>query len=74
MGERQHMFSKYCLYDSSVRVPLILSGSVVPEELRGTVDDRPAELVDLIPTIQETLQIKTDPRQPGLNLLGEKRS
>jgi len=73
MGERQHMFSKYCLYDSSVRVPLILSGSVVPEELRGTVDDRPAELVDLIPTIQETLQIKTDPRRPGLNLLGEKK-
>lgn len=71
MGERQHTFSKYCLYDSSVRVPLIVSGSVVPEAKRGTVDHRPAELVDLIPTITNAINARQDPRLPGLDLLGD---
>lgn len=73
MGERNHMFSKYCLYDSSVRVPLIVSGSVVPEEKRGTVDRRPAELIDIIPTITDTLGIQGNPRLPGLSLLGDQQ-
>jgi len=30
LSERNYRFSKYCLYESSVRVPIILSGSVVP--------------------------------------------
>ncbi len=51
LGERRHHFSKYCLYEGSVRVPLILSGPRVPEGLRGTVDSRPAELVDVLPTL-----------------------
>lgn len=71
MGERRHMFSKYCLYDSSVRVPLIISGSVIPKAKRGTVDSRPAELVDIIPTIKSALGIPQDPRMPGLDLLGD---
>ena len=65
------LFSKYCLYDSSVRVPLIVSGSVVPEAKRGTVDHRPAELVDLIPTITNAINARQDPRLPGLDLLGD---
>lgn len=72
MGERNHTFSKYCLFESSVRVPLVLSGTVIPEEKRGTVDDRPAELVDILPTVIETLGFKPNPRLPGLNLLGTK--
>ncbi|NLL88238.1 MAG: sulfatase-like hydrolase/transferase, partial [Firmicutes bacterium] len=71
MGERRHMFSKYCLYDSSVRVPLIISGSVIPQAKQGTVDDRPAELVDIIPTIKNLVGIPQDPRMPGLDLLGD---
>ena len=66
MGERNHRFSKYCLYDSSVRVPLILSGSAVALELHGTVSDRPAELIDLVPTLCDTAGINTD--LPGENL------
>ncbi len=71
MGERNHQFSKYCMYDSSVRVPMILSGSVVPPEKRGTVDDRPAELVDVLPTIFRACGIAADPRLPGYDLLSK---
>ncbi len=69
MGERNFRFSKYCLFDSSVRVPLILSGSVVPKSLQGTIDDRPAEHIDLVPTIMRAVGIKADPILPGLDLL-----
>jgi arylsulfatase A-like enzyme len=71
MGERNHTFSKYCLFDSSVRVPFILSGSVIPEEKRGTIDDRPVELVDLIPTLMKLSDQPVNPILPGLDVLGE---
>ena len=51
LGDRQHRFSKYCLYEGSVRVPLIVAGAGVPEERRGAVDARAAELVDVLPTL-----------------------
>ena len=70
LGERQYRFSKYCLYDSSVRVPMILSGSSIPEARRGTIDERPAELVDLIPTLAEVAGLPRNPQLPGLDLLG----
>ncbi|MFH5183859.1 sulfatase [Paenibacillus sp. TAB 01] len=70
MGERRHRFSKYCLYDSSVRVPMVLSGSYLPEPLRGTEDDRPAELVDLVPTLAKVAGLPRNPQLPGLDLLG----
>lgn len=66
MGERNHRFSKYCLYDGSVRVPLIISGNAVVPELHGMVSDRPAELIDLVPTLCDTAGIPTD--LPGENL------
>ena len=72
MGERDHRFSKYCLYDSSVRVPMILAGNLIPEEKRGTIDERPAMLVDLIPTICDAAGIDVDPRLPGLSLLSDR--
>ena len=70
LGERNYRFSKYCLYDSSVRVPILLSGTVIPEGLRGTIDNRPAELVDLYPTIAKIAGTKQKLSSPGLNLLG----
>ncbi|WP_284645913.1 sulfatase family protein [Paenibacillus silviterrae] len=73
LGERRHRFSKYCLYDSSVRVPLLLSGSALPDSLRGTVDERPAELIDLVPTIASMAGAEVSPLLPGLDLLEEKR-
>jgi Arylsulfatase A and related enzymes len=71
MGERNYMFSKYCLYDSSVRVPLIISGSCIPEDKRGTVDDRSAELVDIVPTLAKLCGYHENPMLPGLDLLGD---
>ncbi|TVY11399.1 sulfatase family protein [Paenibacillus cremeus] len=73
LGERNFRFSKYCLYESSVRVPMILSGSYIPAEQRGNLDDRPAELIDLIPTLAPVAGFEADPRLPGLDLLGERK-
>ena len=69
MGERDGRYSKYCLYESSVRVPLILSGDYIEKSLRGTRDGRPAELTDLVPTLMKAAGIAPDPRLPGSDLL-----
>ncbi len=73
LGERNYRFTKYCLYESSVRVPVILSGSVVPEVLRGTIDHRPAELVDLYPTLTKVAGTKHQFNAPGLDLLSDQK-
>lgn len=69
LGDRGYRFSKYCLYESSVRVPLILSGACVPSSLRGTVNDEPAELVDIMPTVLEAAGCDVPEFLPGRNLL-----
>ena len=69
LGERNFRFSKYCLYDSSVRVPMILSGSAVPTSLRGKIDDCSAELVDLFPTIAHVARFQAPAGLPGSDLL-----
>ena len=56
-----------------MRVPVILSGSVVPEKSRGTIDDRPAELVDLYPTIVKVAGTTQTLDSPGLYLLGDQK-
>ncbi len=72
MGERGRV-SKYCLYESSVRVPLILAGPGV--EQAGTADDRLAELVDVMPTLLAAAGEEIPECLPGLNLLSaESRS
>ncbi len=73
LGERNFRFSKYCLYDSSVRVPLIVAGSVVPRQKWGTIDDRPAEHIDLVPTLLRAAGRPANPVLPGLDLLGQQR-
>lgn len=73
LGERFYRFNKYCLYESSVRVPLIVSGSTVPKKLRGQTDHRAVELVDLYPTVLEAADIKIPVSTVGLNLLGRER-
>jgi arylsulfatase A-like enzyme len=73
LGERYYRFSKYSLYDGSVRVPLIISGPRVPENLRGTVDQRPAELIDVLPTLLDATGQEIAPFLPGGSLLREPR-
>jgi arylsulfatase len=70
LGERRR-FSKYCLYEGSVRVPLILAGPDTPTRLRGTIDERPAELVDVLPTLLSVAGETTPPELPGASLLAE---
>ena len=70
LGERRR-FSKYCLYEGSVRVPLILAGPGVPDERQGTVEDRPAELVDVMPTLLSVAGEAMPPEFPGARLLEE---
>ncbi len=50
-------------------VPIILSGTAVPESLKGTIDHRPAELLDLMPTILNAAALPPDPAKPGRDLL-----
>ncbi len=73
LGERNYRFTKYCLYDSSVRIPFVLSGSAVPDNLHGTIDYRPAELVDIYPTIAKVAGAKQQLQSPGLDLLSDQK-
>jgi arylsulfatase A-like enzyme len=71
LGERYYRFNKYCLYESSVRVPIILSGSALPKEFKGKTDKRPAELTDVYPTILHAAGINVPDAIPGINLLSK---
>ena len=73
LGDRYHRFSKYSFYEGSVRVPMVLSGAGVPVEVQGTVDDRPAELVDVLPTVLRIAGEQVPIYLPGYNLLGDAR-
>ncbi|MCC5843005.1 MAG: sulfatase-like hydrolase/transferase [Verrucomicrobia bacterium] len=65
LGDRGR-FSKYSLYEESVRVPLILAGPGVPE---GQVDVRPANLIDLVPTLLQVCGGDCPAELPGESLL-----
>lgn len=69
LGDRDHRYSKYCLYEGSIRVPLILSGSRVPKAQQGEVDQRAAELIDVYPTLVEMAGGDFRPELPGRSLL-----
>lgn len=69
LGERYYRFNKYCLYDASVRVPIIISGSALPKEWKGKEDARPAELTDVYPTLLKVAGIEVPQKAVGLNLL-----
>lgn len=71
LGERYYRFNKYCLYDASVRVPLILAGTALRQEMRqGGTDDRPVDLVDIMPTVLQAAGIEPVDPLPGVSLLG----
>lgn len=70
LGERHYRFNKYCLYESSVRVPLVISGSALPKKFKNKLDKRPAELIDIYPTILQSAGINIPKELPGIDLLG----
>lgn len=75
LGERYYKFNKYNLYEASVRVPMILSGSALPEDLkRNSVDNLSAENTDLLPTLLDFANIKQDKPLLGESLLSKNRN
>lgn len=74
LGERYYRFNKYCLYDASVRVPIIISGSALADEWKGKKDRRPAELVDVYPTLLQAAGIEIPQTAAGMNLLDNKEN
>ncbi|MFI4912044.1 MAG: sulfatase [Sedimentisphaeraceae bacterium JB056] len=71
LGERYYRFNKYCLYESSVRVPVIIGGTVVEKALKGGRDHRPVELVDIYPTILNAAGETASSKLMGNDLLGD---
>ena len=68
LGDRGRV-SKYCLYEGSVRVPLVVAGPGV--DRGGMVDGRPAELVDVVPTLLDAAGVEVPEELPGLSLLSD---
>jgi len=71
LGERYYRFNKYCLYESAVRVPMILSGTALPEEFQGKIDSRPAELIDVYPTLLKAAGVEVPQTAKGRDLLSQ---
>ena len=69
LGERYYRFNKYCLYESAVRVPMILSGTALPAEFQGKIDHRPAELIDIYPTLLKAAGVEVPQTAKGRDLL-----
>ncbi|MDR2859529.1 MAG: sulfatase-like hydrolase/transferase [Mediterranea sp.] len=69
LGERHYRFTKYCLYESSVRVPLVLSGTYIDKLKKGSIDDRNVQLSDIYTTLQHVAGVEKSPVLSGINLL-----
>lgn len=68
LGEHHFRFDKRSHYESSIRVPLILSGDCLSLAWQGTVDERPASLVDVVPTLLESAGIEAPHELAGESL------
>ena len=73
LGEHYYRFNKYNLYDPSVKVPMILAGSALPDSLkRNSVNSTPTENIDIMPTLLALANIKPERDLPGKSLLSSK--
>ncbi|MBN1765652.1 MAG: sulfatase-like hydrolase/transferase [Sedimentisphaerales bacterium] len=61
-GEEEH---GYFIYQSAVKVPLILK---IPDRIRPRVIDRPVSLLDIVPTVCGLLGIDYPPQVSGMDL------
>ncbi|MGH2613602.1 MAG: sulfatase family protein [Thermomicrobiales bacterium] len=67
LGEQGGCFTKYSLYESAIRVPLLLRWPGVTSP--GTVDQNPVELIDLMPTFLDAMGLPPRPELPGRSLV-----
>ena len=65
LGDHE-LWWKCCMYEPSVGVPLVARG---PGVEAGATVDRPASLLDLVPTMADALEIDADPDWRGRSLL-----
>ncbi len=73
LGEHYYRFNKYNLYDPSVKVPVILAGTALPNSIkRNSINSTPTENIDIMPTLLELANIKTEQDFPGKSLLSSK--
>ncbi|WP_418263644.1 sulfatase [Flavobacterium faecale] len=75
LGEHYYRFNKYNLYDQSVRVPMIIAGSALPKSIkRNSINSRPTENIDIMPTLLDLAGIKPERELPGENILSNTRT
>lgn len=73
LGDRFYRFNKYNLYEGSVRIPMILAGSALPNSIeKNTISHDHVENIDLLPTLLHIAGIQQEKELPGLNLLENK--
>jgi choline-sulfatase len=65
LGEKQR-WAKRSLWEDGTRVPIIISA---PGFIAGQETKRPAELLDVFPTLLELAGLETDPSQEGQSLV-----
>ncbi len=65
LGEKQR-WAKRSLWEDGTRVPLIV---VDPSHKGGQVTRKPAELIDVFPTLLDLANLKADPSQEGQSLV-----
>ncbi|HIJ66338.1 MAG TPA: sulfatase-like hydrolase/transferase [Candidatus Hydrogenedentes bacterium] len=68
MGQHGLILKGGQLYDSVLRVPLVIAG--LARQGRGQVDPTPVELADLMPTFLEAATIRIPKRVEGKSLVG----
>jgi arylsulfatase A-like enzyme len=63
LGERDLYFQHGdCLYNHEIRVPLIITGKIIP---KGRIIKYPVQLIDLMPSIVDMLRINADIKAEG---------
>lgn len=59
---------KWLLYEESIRIPLILHGPGIPENMQGKKPDNLALNIDIAPTILDIAGIPAPPEMDGMSL------
>lgn len=66
IGDHGLMDHQYCLFDTLLRVPLVIAG---PGFEGGTTEEEPVQLMDLYPTILDIAEADRDPESSGESLI-----
>ena len=65
IGEKEH-HAKRSLWEDGARVPMIIMGPGIP---KGSVSNKPVQLLDIYPTLLELSNLEPDPKHEGNSLV-----